>query len=80
MKDTGVIRSIDELGRLVVPKEIRKNLDIKPKDPIEIYVEDGRIILTKIGCSCIFCKSEEKLLQYGEKLVCKNCIENLKNL
>jgi transcriptional pleiotropic regulator of transition state genes len=80
MKDTGVVRCIDELGRLVVPKEIRDNLGIRPRDAVEIYVEDGRIILTKSESHCIFCKSGEELCEFEGKLVCRRCINGLSAL
>ena len=54
MKSTGIVRRIDELGRFVLPIEIRENLDIGPKDPLEIYVEGSRIILKKFQPCCIF--------------------------
>ena len=55
MKSTGVVRRIDELGRIVLPKEIRRTLGIDEKDPLEIYVEEDRIILTKFSEMCTFC-------------------------
>ena len=55
MKATGIVRKIDELGRIVLPIELRRNLNIDIKDPLEIYVEEGMIILKKYEPSCIFC-------------------------
>ena len=55
MKSTGIVRKIDELGRIVLPIEIRNTLDIKAKDSIEIFVDDDKIILKKYQPSCIFC-------------------------
>lgn len=55
MKSTGIVRKIDELGRIVLPIEIRNTLDIKPKDSIEIFVDDDKIVLKKYQPSCIFC-------------------------
>lgn len=77
MKSTGMVRRVDELGRVVIPKEIRKKLEISEKDPIEIYVEGRSIILKKIEDNCIFCESNKNLITYKEKLICKKCLENL---
>lgn len=79
MRDTGIIRKVDELGRVVLPKEIRKKLDIEDnKDSFEIYVENDKIILKKHAPSCIFCENSENLFTYMEKRICKNCIDKFK--
>ncbi len=78
MKSTGIVRSIDELGRIVVPKEIRTKLGINPADPIEIYVEEDKIILTKDGCSCIFCGGRDELVAFKGRSVCSACIDEMK--
>ena len=77
MKSTGIIRNIDELGRIVVPKEIRKKLGIENTDPVEIYVEGDKIILTKYAPSCHFCGNEEDTVDYKGKNICKNCISEI---
>ena len=77
MKSTGMIRRVDELGRVVIPKEIRNKLEIFEKDPIEIYVEGRGIILKKIEDNCIFCDNNKNLISYKNKLVCKRCLQNL---
>lgn len=78
MKSTGMVRRVDELGRVVIPKEIRSKLDIEEKDPLEIYVEGSSIILKKFQTNCIFCGSINNLISYKDKLICSKCIENLK--
>ncbi len=78
LKSTGIVRSIDELGRIVVPKEIRTKLSINPADPIEIYVDGDKIILEKDGESCIFCGSREKITSFKGKSVCSACIGEMK--
>lgn len=78
MKATGVIRKIDELGRLVVPKEIRKKLGISTDDPVEIYVEGEQIILKKYEEICVFCGESGALTEYRGKKICKNCISEIK--
>ena len=80
MKSTGVIRRIDELGRMVVPKEIRNKLSIATGDPIEIYVEGEQIILKKCEDVCTFCSSAAALTEFFGRKICKSCLEELKNL
>ncbi len=80
MKSTGIVRPIDSLGRIVLPKEIRDTLQIAIKDPLEIWTDNGKIILTKYTPSCIFCNEGDDVTSYRGKLICKNCLEKLKNL
>ena len=80
MKATGVVRKIDELGRLVVPKEMRTKMDILCGDPVEIFVEDDKIILKKYVPNCIFCGSEDGVTTFNEKNVCRACLDVLKLL
>lgn len=80
MKSTGIIRRVDELGRVVIPIEIRNQFKIAEKDPIEIYVDGSSIILKKFEPNCIFCDNTQDLLSYNDKLICKKCSENIKNL
>ena len=77
MKATGIVRKIDELGRLVLPIELRKNMNLEIKDPLEIFVEDDLIILKKYQSSCIFCGDARDNIIYENKHVCKKCIEKL---
>ena len=78
MKSTGVIRRIDELGRVVLPIEIRKTLSLTNRDTVEIYVEDEKIILKKYEPSCIFCGSIDTAKMVKGKMVCETCLEALK--
>ena len=78
MKSTGIIRKVDELGRIVLPIELRNKMDIKTKDSIEIFVEEDKIILKKYQPCCIFCGNTENNVLLNDKRVCKNCIEKLK--
>ncbi len=80
MKSTGIIRRVDELGRVVIPIEIRNKLGINEKDPIEIFVEGSTIILKKYEPNCIFCGSTKKLLTYNDKLICSKCAEKINAL
>ena len=77
MKSTGIVRKLDELGRVVIPKEIRNKLDIEEKDPIEIYLDGTSIILRKFETGCIFCNNSKDLVSFKDKLVCKNCSKEL---
>ena len=79
MKSTGITRRVDELGRVVLPIELRRTLDISEKDPIEIYVEGNAIILKKHELNCVFCGSSEKILAFKEKNICPSCLAALKS-
>ena len=77
MKSTGIIRRIDELGRIVIPKEIRKKLEINIKDPMEIYVDGHSITLKKVEDNCIFCGKNKDLIPFKDKMICKNCLDSI---
>lgn len=77
MKATGMVREIDQLGRFVIPKEIRTTLDINSYDPLEIYLEGDRIILKKYSPACIFCKELNDVTDYKGKLICRDCLKAL---
>lgn len=80
MKFTGISRKIDELGRIVIPMEIRNNMNIKEKDDFQIYIENDKIILQKPNNYCIYCHSKEKLKTFSNMLICNNCINKIKKL
>lgn len=80
MKSTGIIRKIDELGRFVIPMEMRNKLDISNSDSLEIYVEGTSIILKKYQPDCVFCGSSKNVTQYKDKNVCEKCLNELKDL
>ena len=77
MKSTGIIRKVDELGRIVLPIELRRVLDIAERDELEIYMENDRIILQKFEPSCIFCQSSQSLVAYKGKNVCQTCVRSM---
>ncbi len=79
MKSTGIIRNIDELGRIVVPKEIRRKLGIDKNDPVEIYVEGDKIILEKYSPVCHFCGSTDNITEFKSKKICSACINAIKS-
>ncbi|MBE6706524.1 MAG: AbrB/MazE/SpoVT family DNA-binding domain-containing protein [Ruminococcaceae bacterium] len=78
MKSTGIVRQVDELGRIVIPREIRTVFDIKPKDSLEIFTDDDKIVLRKYAPSCIFCENTDDVIYFNGRRVCKNCIKALK--
>jgi transcriptional pleiotropic regulator of transition state genes len=83
MKSTGVVRKLDELGRLVLPKELRTVvLNINPGDPIEFYVGDNNtVVLKKYEPGCTFCgKIAEDNILFNGKLVCKECSKKLDSI
>lgn len=78
MRTTGMVRVLDELGRIVIPKEQRQTLGIAVgKTPMEIFLDDELIILRKYAPGCVFCKRVEDTVTYMEKRVCPSCIERL---
>lgn len=78
MKSTGIVRKVDELGRIVLPIELRRTFDIEEKDALEIYVDGSSIILKKYEPSCIFCGNAKDVLTFKGKNVCPSCLEELK--
>lgn len=75
MKSTGIVRKVDELGRVVIPIELRRTLSIAEKDSLEIYVDNDRIVLRKYEPACIFCGSMEDTTLFKNKMVCRCCQE-----
>ena len=80
MKATGIVRRVDELGRVVIPIEIRNQFGIAVKDPLEIFVDEGSIILKKHEESCIFSNNTKNVSEYKGKLVCSKCASELSNV
>ena len=80
MKSTGIVRKADELGRIVLPIELRRTLDIAEKDSIEIYVDGSSIILKKYEPTCVFCGDAKNVINYRGKNICPNCLNEMKNL
>lgn len=78
MKSTGIIRKVDELGRVVLPVELRRTLDIAERDELEIYLDNDRIVLQKFEPSCIFCDSSVGLVSYRGKNICRACIRDMR--
>ncbi|MBR6873866.1 MAG: AbrB/MazE/SpoVT family DNA-binding domain-containing protein [Ruminococcus sp.] len=78
MKSTGIVRKVDELGRIVLPIELRRSFDLNEKDAIEIYTDNDMIILKKFQRTCVFCNSSENVTEFKGKSVCSSCRAELK--
>ena len=77
MKSTGIVRKVDELGRVVIPIELRRTLGIDLKDALEIYVDEDRVILRKYEPACIFCGNANDVHYFHNKLICRECAKKL---
>ena len=77
MKSTGIVRKVDELGRIVLPIELRRTLNIELRDPVEIYVDGQSIVLRKHEPTCVFCGGSKKVITFKGKNVCPDCIREL---
>ena len=78
MKSTGIIRKVDELGRIVIPIELRRTLDIAERDELEIFMDGEHIVLRKFEPFCVFCSSSYGLVSYKGKNVCRDCVSSMK--
>jgi transcriptional pleiotropic regulator of transition state genes len=79
MKGTGIVRKVDELGRIVIPKELRGVLDINIKDSLEIFTEDRNIILKKYNPGCVFCERINNVIRFKENNICPDCLKEMKS-
>ena len=77
MKSTGIVRKVDELGRIVLPIELRRTLNIEEKDALEIYVDENAIMLRKYEPACIFCGSADGVTEFKGKNICEHCLKEL---
>ncbi|MBQ2157043.1 MAG: AbrB/MazE/SpoVT family DNA-binding domain-containing protein [Oscillospiraceae bacterium] len=78
MKATGIVRRLDDLGRIVLPIELRRTLNLEIKDPVEIFTENDCVILKKFEPTCIFCGSSKEVTDFKGKTVCAGCLKELK--
>lgn len=78
MAETGIVRRVDDLGRIVIPMELRRTLGIHVKDPMSISVQDDRIVLTKHQDACVLCSSQESVQEVKGRPMCEQCIEEIK--
>jgi AbrB family transcriptional regulator, transcriptional pleiotropic regulator of transition state genes len=72
-RSSGMTRKVDELGRMVLPSELRKRFRIHEGDHLAIHVEEERIVLTKVETGCVFCDSTDGVVDYRGKLICTDC-------
>lgn len=77
MKSTGIVRKVDELGRIVLPIELRRTLDIAEKDSLEIFVDGSSVVLKKYQPACVFCDDAKDVISFHGKNICPNCIKEL---
>lgn len=78
MKSTGIVRRVDSLGRIVLPIELRRLMDMDIKDEIEIFVDGEQILLAKYQPRCVFCNSTDNVITHNDKNICTHCVEELK--
>ena len=79
-KSTGIVRKVYELGRIVLPVELRRTLEINEKDDVEIYVDGTSIILKKYRPTCVFCNGVKNIIKFKGKNICPRCLKGLKSL
>jgi len=79
MKSTGIVRKIDKLGRIVLPKELRKVFVIEDNEPLEMFITNDSIVLKKYEANCVFCGSQDELEKYKDRNICKRCVETFKS-
>ena len=77
MKSTGIVRKIDDLGRIVLPIELRRTLEVSERDPLEIFIEDNAIILKKYQPACIFCGNAKDVTTFKGRNICPACMEEI---
>lgn len=77
MRDTGIVRKIDELGRVVLPIELRREMGIEDKDSLSILIDGEHIVLKKHSASCLICGEGYDLIEFEGKMICKNCIHGM---
>ncbi|MDF2924304.1 MAG: AbrB family transcriptional regulator [Paenibacillaceae bacterium] len=77
MKPAGVVRKVDQLGRIVLPKSLRKRYQMNEGDPVEILVQGDHIILERFRPRCVFCASMEEVTDFKEKQICANCLREM---
>lgn len=80
MKPVGVVRKVDQLGRIVLPKSLRKRYQMNEGDPVEILVQGDHIILERYKPKCIFCSNQEQVVEYEGRFICQGCLEEMKQI
>lgn len=80
MKSTGIVRNLDELGRVTLPIELRRVLNLNPKSPVEIYAEKDMIVLKLYKENCIYCNSNKNIINFKDQCICDDCLTELSQL
>ncbi|NLC78928.1 MAG: AbrB/MazE/SpoVT family DNA-binding domain-containing protein [Ruminococcaceae bacterium] len=80
MKTNGIVREMDKLGRIVIPIELRRTLDIAVGDSVEITSQGDKIIVTKYEPNCVFCKGSKNLSAFENKVICSSCLDKIKSI
>ena len=80
MKPVGAVKSIDNLNRILLPKQLRKMMSIQTGDQFEIFVDDDSIILKKYEPTCLFCSSTDNIIEFKGKGICRNCLQELNTM
>lgn len=80
MKSTGIVRKVDELGRIVLPIELRRTLDIAERDSLEIYIDGASVVMKKYQPACIFCDSAKDIVTFHDKNICSKCIRTMQSI
>lgn len=79
MKSTGFVKKIDELGRILIPKELRASMELDSKDALEMFVDGDRIVLQKYQPACIFCNNADNIIFFEGRRICTSCLSKLKS-
>ncbi len=77
LKSTGMVRKVDDLGRIVIPIELRRTMGIEERDALEIYVANDRIVLKKYEPACIFCGNADDAVNFKGKIICRECMKEV---
>jgi len=80
MKSTGIVRKVDRLGRVVIPIELRRNLEIEEKDALEIFIDGEQIVLKKYSPACIFCGQAKDVVSFKNKNICPACLKEIEGI
>ncbi len=78
MKSPCLIRKMDDLGRIVIPSQLRKGMDLQPGDTLELYMEEDRLVLQRFSPACVFCGGIRELMTYQGKNICARCVHTIK--
>lgn len=78
MRSIGIVRKVDHLGRIVLPKELRDLMNLRPHDGVEIFIDDNAIVLKKYNPSCVFCGAAQQLVEFRGRIICESCLAGMR--